>query len=108
GQVGQLMGVFSLMQFVTSPLWGRLSDRIGRRPVLLTSLFAGAVSYAGFGLAPTLAWLFVARAAGGAAGGSISAAQAYIADITSPEERARGMGLIGAAFGLGFILGPAI
>jgi MFS family permease len=96
------------MQFLMAPVWGRLSDRIGRRPVLLFAMAASAGSYVTMGLAPTLAWLFVARGAAGAAGGSVSAAQAYIADITPPKDRAKGMGLIGAAFGLGFIFGPAI
>jgi len=106
--IGFLLSIFSLMQFVMAPVWGRVSDRIGRRPVLLVALTASAVSYVGLGLAPTLTWLFIARGFAGAAGGSISTAQAYIADVTTPQDRAKGMGLIGAAFGLGFILGPAI
>jgi MFS family permease len=103
-----LLSIFSAAQFLMAPLWGRFSDQVGRRPVLLFAMTATATSYVVMGLAPTLAWLFIARAGAGAAGGSISAAQAYMADITAPEDRAKGMGLIGAAFGLGFILGPAI
>ncbi|MGE0718054.1 MAG: MFS transporter, partial [Alphaproteobacteria bacterium] len=102
------MAVYSLAQFVTSPLWGRLSDRIGRRPVLLASLAGAVGAYLLLAWAPTLAMLFLARAAAGAMAGNIAAAQAYVADVTPPAERARGMGVIGAAFGLGFILGPAI
>ncbi len=98
--------VFSVMQFLFIPLWGRLSDRIGRRPVLLWSIAASSVGMAAVGLAPTLALLIAARAASGIATANIAVAQAYIADVTTPETRARGMGLIGIAFGLGFILGP--
>jgi DHA1 family tetracycline resistance protein-like MFS transporter len=105
---GVLIGVFSLTQFVATVVLGGLSDRIGRRPVLLASIMVGAVGYTLFGLAPSFVWLFVARAISGFAGGNISVAQAYIADITSPSERSRGMGLVGAAFGLGFIVGPAL
>ena len=106
--VGLLMTSFSLMQFLFAPFWGRLSDRIGRRPVILIGLFGSAVSYLLFGLATSLTLLFAARIAAGIAGANIPTAQAYMADITSPENRAKGMGLVGAAFGLGFIFGPAI
>jgi multidrug resistance protein len=106
--VGLLMTIYSAAQFVAAPLWGRLSDRVGRRPVLLATLAGSTVSYALAAVAPSLAFLFVARFLGGVAGGNISAAQAYVADVTAPEERARGMGLIGAAFGIGFVLGPAL
>ncbi len=105
---GALIGVFSIMQFVATVLLGRLSDRVGRRPILLVSMLIGALGYVMFALAGSYAALFVARAIAGFAGGNISVAQAYIADITSPAERSRGMGLVGAAFGLGFIVGPAI
>jgi MFS transporter, DHA1 family, tetracycline resistance protein len=98
--------VFSVMQFLFIPLWGRLSDRVGRRPVLLWSIAASSLSMAAVGLAPTLALLIAARAAAGVATANIAVAQAYIADVTTPETRARGMGIIGIAFGLGFILGP--
>ena len=107
-EVTALVAVYSLVQFVTAPLWGRLSDRIGRRPVLLASLAASALAYLWLGSATKLWMLFAARAFAGACAGNIAAAQAYIADVTRPEERARGMGLIGAAFGLGFMIGPAL
>lgn len=103
-----LLAVYSLMQFFFAPGWGRLSDRIGRRPVLLVGLFGSALSYLAFGLAGSLTVLFVARAASGVMGANIGVAQAYIADVTPPQDRAKGMGMIGAAFGLGFIFGPAI
>jgi multidrug resistance protein len=107
-QVGLLATSFSLMQFLFAPLWGRLSDRIGRRPVILAGLLGSAMSYLAFGLADTLTMLFAARILAGIAGANIPTAQAFIADSTTAENRARGMGMIGAAFGLGFILGPAI
>ncbi len=100
--------VFSLMQFLFIPIWGRLSDRVGRRPVLLWSIGASAVGMAVLGFAPDLTWLFIARIWSGAATGNIAVAQAYIADVTPPERRARGMAIIGIAFGLGFIFGPFI
>jgi MFS transporter, DHA1 family, tetracycline resistance protein len=103
-----LGGAFSLMQFLFIPLWGRLSDRAGRRPVLLWSIAASAVGMALLGLAGNLAMLFMARLFSGLATANISVAQAYIADITTPENRAKGMGMIGMAFGLGFIFGPVL
>lgn len=106
--VGWLFAVYSLMQFVFAPLLGRLSDKYGRRPVLLISIIGSAVSYFLMGAAGTLAWLFAGRILAGITGGNISTAQAYIADVTTQEDRAKGMGLVGAAFGLGFIFGPAI
>jgi DHA1 family tetracycline resistance protein-like MFS transporter len=106
--VAWLVAVYSLMQFFFAPWWGLLSDRVGRRPVLLVGLFGSAVCYLLFGLASSLAVLFAARALGGFAGANVGVAQAYVADVTVPEDRARGMGVIGAAFGLGFILGPAL
>src|SRR2546429_3630620 len=96
------------MQFLATALLGRLSDRIGRRPILLTTMVINALGYALFAFAPSYGVLFVARVISGFASGNISAAQAYMADITSPVERARGMGVIGAAFGIGFVLGPLI
>jgi MFS transporter, DHA1 family, tetracycline resistance protein len=107
-QIGLLMATYSLMQFVFAPIWGRLSDRIGRRPILLFSISGSAASYLLFALAPSLPLLFLSRAIAGIMAANIGTAQACIADITPPGERARGMGMIGAAFGLGFILGPAI
>jgi len=107
-EVTWLLATYSLAQFITAPLWGRLSDRIGRRPVLMASMAAAALAYVWLGAATDLWMLFAARAFAGACAGNIAAAQAYIADTTKPEERAHGMGMIGAAFGLGFIFGPAI
>jgi MFS family permease len=107
-EVTALVAIYSLMQLLTAPLWGRLSDRVGRRPVLLASLAASALAYLWLGGASALWMLFAARGFAGACAGNIAAAQAYIADVTKPEERARGMGLIGAAFGLGFMIGPAL
>lgn len=106
--VGLLSTSFSFMQFVFAPFWGRLSDRIGRRPVILMGLFGSFASYMLFGLASSLTVLFIARIFAGIAGANIATAQAYMADVTTPENRAKGMGLVGAAFGLGFIFGPAI
>lgn len=105
---GALVMVFSGMQFVATAVLGRLSDRIGRRPILLATMLLNAAGYLLFAFARSYAALFVARLVSGFASGNISAAQAYMADITSPAERSRGMGLIGAAFGLGFTLGPAL
>jgi MFS transporter, DHA1 family, tetracycline resistance protein len=107
-EVTTLMAVFSLMSMLTAPLWGRLSDRVGRRPVLMISMAAAALAYLWMGFASALWMLFAARALAGACAGNIAAAQAYVADVTTPENRAKGMGLIGAAFGLGFIIGPAL
>jgi multidrug resistance protein len=105
---GAVIGVFSLMQFVATALLGKLSDRIGRRPVLLATMLVNAVGYTLFAFAGSYWVLFLSRVVSGFAGGNISAAQAYIADITTPAERSRGMGMVGAAFGIGFSLGPAI
>jgi MFS family permease len=99
---------YSLMQFLFIPIWGRLSDRVGRRPVLLWSIAASAIGMAILGFSSTLALLFVARLWSGVATANIAVAQAYIADVTPPDRRARGMATIGIAFGLGFILGPAV
>lgn len=99
---------YSLMQFIFAPFWGRLSDRVGRRPVVLVSVAIGAVGYLGFGLAGSLGALFVARMLSGFGNANIATIQAIIADTTSGADRAKGMGLIGAAFGLGFIFGPVL
>jgi MFS transporter, DHA1 family, tetracycline resistance protein len=104
--VGAVVGVYSIMQFFFAPVWGRLSDRVGRRPVLLISLTASTTGYLLFAFSQSLTLLFISRVIAGAGGANIGTAQAYIADSTSEENRAKGMGLIGAAFGLGFILGP--
>ncbi len=105
---GLLMASYSLMQFLFAPVMGRISDHFGRRPVLLLSLAGTVAGYLLFALQDSLAGLFLSRTVGGVMGANVSTAQAVIADVTGPEERARGMGLVGAAFGLGFILGPAI
>ena len=106
--VGLLGTSFSLMQFLFSPVWGRLSDRIGRRPIILLGLAGSCASYLVLAWASSLAVVFLGRIVGGIAGANIPTAQAYIADVTTPENRAKGMGMVGAAFGLGFIFGPAI
>jgi DHA1 family tetracycline resistance protein-like MFS transporter len=106
--IGLLGTSFSLMQFLFSPIWGRWSDRIGRKPIILLGLMGSCLSYLTLALATSLTLVFAARIVGGIAGANIPTAQAYIADVTTPENRARGMGMIGAAFGLGFIFGPAI
>jgi MFS transporter, DHA1 family, tetracycline resistance protein len=106
--VGALVASFSLMQLLVTPVWGRLSDRHGRKPILALGLVCSVLGYVLFGLAHTLTLLFASRLLSGVGGGNISAAQAYIADVTPPHERAKGMGLIGAAFGLGFVFGPVI
>lgn len=107
-QTGLLLSVYSLMQFLFSPFWGRLSDRVGRRPILLFCLVGEALSYIIFAQARTLEWLFIARILAGFFGASLSTASAYISDITPKHERSKGMALIGAAFGLGFVFGPAL
>jgi DHA1 family tetracycline resistance protein-like MFS transporter len=106
--VGLLMATYSFTQFLSAPVLGRLSDRLGRRPILCLSLAGAALSYLLLAFADHLWMLFAARALGGIMAGNISTAFAYVADVTTPSNRARGMGLIGAAFGLGFIFGPAI
>jgi MFS family permease len=118
--LGLLMASFSAMQFLFAPLWGRLSDRIGRRPVLMLGLAGSTVFYGLFGYATSLGsggqmlglgvlpWLFICRIGAGIAGATIPTAQAYIADVTGPTERAKGMALIGAAFGIGFTFGPLL
>lgn len=106
--LGLLMASFSAMQFVFAPVLGRLSDRVGRRPVLLLSLAGSLAGYVLFAVAGSMAMLFVSRLLAGICGANIATAQAVIADTTPPEGRAKGMGLIGAAFGLGFIAGPAL
>ena len=107
-EVGLLFASYSVMQLIFSPVLGRLSDRYGRRPILLISLLGTCLGFLILGFATTLLMLFVGRIIDGISGGNISTAQAYIADVTTKENRAKGMGLIGAAFGLGFVFGPAI
>lgn len=118
--LGMLMASFSLMQFLFAPIWGRISDRVGRRPILLVGLAGSTLFYGLFGYATSLGsegvllglhvvpWLFICRIGQGLAGATIPTAQAYIADVTGPEQRARGMAMIGAAFGLGFTFGPIL
>jgi DHA1 family tetracycline resistance protein-like MFS transporter len=108
GYGGWLAFVYALMQFFCAPVLGNLSDHFGRRPVLLFALFALGCDYLIMGFAPVLAWLFVGRAVAGVAGASFTPAYAYVADITAPSQRAQKFGLMGAAFGIGFIVGPAI
>src|SRR3979409_1271034 len=106
--IGLLFGTFSLCQLVASPILGEVSDRYGRRPVLVFSLAGTVVSFVMLALAHSVTMLFLARIVDGLSGGNISTARAYVADVTPPEDRAKAYGLIGAAFGLGFILGPAL
>ena len=105
---GAVVFIYSAMQFLATAVLGKLSDRVGRRPVILATTLINAAGYCLFAFAGSYTALFVSRLISGFAGGNIAAAQAYIADITSPAARSRGMGLLGAAFGVGFILGPAI
>ena len=111
-RAAEVVGIFgtawAAMQFVFSPVLGALSDRFGRRPVILASNFGVGIDYVVMALAPTLPWLFVGRVLSGITAASITTAGAYIADVTPPEKRAAGFGMIGAAFGLGFIVGPAL
>jgi DHA1 family tetracycline resistance protein-like MFS transporter len=107
-QVGLLMAVYSAMQFLCSPIWGRWSDRLGRRPILLVSIAGTGLAHLLFFYSGTLALLFVARTLAGVFGANISTATAYIADVTESKDRSKSMGLIGVAFGLGFICGPAL
>jgi MFS transporter, DHA1 family, tetracycline resistance protein len=106
--VGWLGALYAVMQFVFSPVLGSLSDRFGRRPVVLISLFGSGIDYLLLAWAPTLGWLYLARILSGVTAANFTAASAYIADVTTPEKRAAGFGMIGAAFGLGFIAGPAV
>src|SRR5207245_1972908 len=118
--LGLLMASFSAMQFVFAPIWGRVSDRVGRRPVLMLGLACSACFYGLFGYATSLGsggellglgvvpWLFICRIGAGIAGATIPTAQAYIADVTGPHDRAKGMALVGAAFGIGFTFGPLL
>jgi DHA1 family tetracycline resistance protein-like MFS transporter len=106
--VGMLAALYSLMQFVCAPILGNLSDRFGRRPVILASLLGSGLDYFFLAFAPNLTWFFVGRMISGVTGANFSAATAYIADVSPPAKRAANFGLIGAAFGLGFILGPAL
>lgn len=103
-----LMVAYALTQFVCAPILGNLSDKYGRRPVLLFSLFGFGIDYIFMALAPSYGWLFIGRIIAGIAGSSISTAFAYIADVSTPENRAKNFGMLGAAFGLGFVIGPLL
>ncbi|WP_128331815.1 TCR/Tet family MFS transporter [Apibacter sp. HY039] len=105
---GALIFVFALMQFLSAPFWGNLSDRYGRRPILLISLFTLGINSIFMAYAPTMFWLFIGRIIGGFTGGGYGVASAYVADITPSEKRSRNFGLLNAAFGLGFIIGPVL
>ena len=105
---GLLIFVYAFFQFIFSPILGGVSDKVGRRPVLLFSLFGLGVDYLVLANAPNITWLFIGRMIAGIGGASITTASAYIADISEPEKRAQNFGMIGAAFGLGFIIGPVI
>lgn len=105
---GWLAFAYAFTQFLFAPFMGNLSDRFGRRPVLLVSLMAFAIDYIVLALAPTVAWLFVGRIIAGVTGASISTAMAYISDVSTPENKAKNFGMVGAAFGVGFIIGPVI
>lgn len=105
---GWLLFSFAVMQFIFSPVLGNLSDQFGRRPVLLLSLLGFSLDYVLLALAPSITWLFVGRVIAGIMGASFTTASAYIADISTPEKRAQNFGMIGAAFGLGFIIGPVV
>ncbi len=105
---GWLLFVYAFFQFLFSPIIGALSDRFGRRPVLLISLFGFGLDYIVLAMAPTIVWLFLARIVSGIMGASFTTGAAYIADVSAPDKRAQNFGLIGAAFGLGFIVGPVI
>jgi len=108
GGIGLILAIYSAAQFICAPILGRVSDRIGRRPIIMLGLLGSSVSYVIYGFAGSFAILLLSRAIHGACAATISTAQAYIADTTAESERARGMGMIGAAFGLGFVLGPAL
>jgi len=106
--IGWLTGIYSGMQIIFTPILGKLSDRLGRRPVLFVSIVGTAIGFALMGLAHSMTLLFAGRIIAGITGGNIAIPQAYIADVTTPEKRSRAMGMIGAAFGLGFTFGPLI
>lgn len=108
GAIGLILSAYSIMQFVFAPLLGRLSDRIGRRPIIMLGLFGSSLSYLIYGFTDSFAGLLISRAVHGACAATISTAQAYVADTTEESKRAHAMGVIGAAFGLGFVLGPAV
>jgi DHA1 family tetracycline resistance protein-like MFS transporter len=105
---GWFIAAYALMQFICAPILGNLSDAYGRRPIILASLLGAGLDYLLMAIAPNLTWLFLGRVIAGITGANITAANAYIADVSLPEQRARNFGMIGACFGVGFILGPAV
>ncbi|MGH7880339.1 MAG: MFS transporter, partial [Candidatus Binataceae bacterium] len=107
-KIGLILSIYSLMQLLVAPILGRVSDRVGRRPVIMLGLLGSSVSYVIYGFADSFVGLLLSRGVHGACAATVSTAQAYVADTTTETERAHGMGMIGAAFGLGFVLGPAI
>jgi multidrug resistance protein len=107
-KIGLVLSIYSLMQLLAAPILGRISDHVGRRPVIMLGLLGSSASYVIYGFADSFAWLMISRGVHGVCAATISTAQAYVADTTTESERAHGMGLIGAAFGLGFVLGPAL
>ena len=107
-RITPLLAVYSACQFIAAPLWGRLSDRFGRRPILMSSMFGAALSYVMLAFGTSMGWLLASRILGGAMAGNIAAAFAYAADVTVSENRAKGLGLVGAAIAIGFMLGPAL
>lgn len=106
--MGFILSIYSLMQFLVAPVLGRISDHVGRRPIIMLGLFGSSVSYLIYGFSYSFPLLLISRGAHGACAATVSTAQAYVADTTTDARRTRGMGMIGAAFGLGFVLGPAI
>jgi MFS family permease len=107
-QVGLIAMIFPIMNFLFAPFWGTLSDRHGRRPIMLLSIFITGIAYFVFAQANVLLILFLSRMLSGIGSANISVAQAYITDVTSPEERTKSLGFLGAAFGIGFIIGPSL
>src|SRR6266851_10200960 len=106
--IGLILAIYSLMQFLCAPILGRISDHVGRRPVIMIGLLGSSISYFIYGFADSFVWLLLSRAVHGACAATVSTAQAYVADTTIESKRAHGMGMIGAAFGLGFVMGPAL
>ena len=106
--LGWIVSIYALMQFICSPILGALSDRFGRRPIILIATAGSAIDYVIMACAPSLAWFFLARIIAGSTAGVLATANAYIADVTPPEKRAQSFGLLGAAFGIGFIIGPVV
>ena len=107
-EITLILAAYSLCQLIAAPLWGSLSDRYGRRPILMSSMAGASLSYVMLAFGDTVGWLVASRVLGGLMAGNISAAMAYASDVTTPENRAKGLGMIGAAIGVGFMTGPAL